>query len=323
MDDSAADFEIFGSILAMKPLPMSVVALADSQCGMLARRQLRQMGMNRDQLAAQVRAQRWAERSSVVVSTFTGELTREQRAWLGVLHAGPPAIVGGYTSLEFQRLKNWPRDEVTILVGDEEHLEPLDGIEWFRTRRPLDVWHTKDHELPMARVEPAALLCAAYEPNWRTAQGLLAAVVQQKRTTPAALREQLGRMKPLRRAPRIRVLLTDFEGGAQSVAEVDVKRMCLDYGLPLPNRQKRRKDRSGKWRYTDCKWDLPDGRVLVLEVDGAFHMEVEHWEDDIQRQRGLSTPGRIIVRATSRELRDEPFQLAVDLRALGLGALCA
>lgn len=262
-------------------------------------------------------------RSSVVVSTFTGELTREQRAWLGVLHAGPPAIVGGYTALEFAGLRNWHRDNLTILVDDEEHLEPLDGIDWFRTRRPLDLWHSKRHELPVARVEPAALLCAAYEPSWRTAQGLLAAVVQQKHTTPAALREQLERMKPLRRAPRIRVLLTDFEGGAQSVAEVDVKRMCLDHGLPLPSRQKRRKDRSGKWRYTDCEWDLPDGRVLVLEVDGAFHMEVEHWEDDIQRQRALTTPGRLVVRGTAREVRDEPFRLAADLRALGLGALCA
>lgn len=271
----------------------------------------------------QLRAGRWAERSSVVVSTFTGELSREQRAWLGVLHAGPPAIVGGYTAPEFQGLKNWHRDDVTILVDDEEHLEPLDGIDWFRTRRPIDLWHSKKHELPMARMEPAALLCSAYEPSWRTAQGLLAAVVQQRLTTPTDLREQMERMKPLPRAPQFRILLTDFEGGAQSVAEVDVKRMCVDYGLPKPNRQTRRKDRSGKWRYTDCEWDLPDGRVLVLEIDGAFHMEVEHWEDDIQRQRGLTTPGRIIVRGTAREVRDEPFQLAADLKALGLGALCA
>lgn len=271
----------------------------------------------------QLRAGRWAERSSVVVSTFTGHLSREQRAWLGVLHAGPPAIVGGYTALEFAGLKHWHRDDVTILVDDEAHLEPLDGIDWFRTRRPIDVWHAKQHHLPMARVEPAALLCAAYEPNWRTAQGLLAAVVQQKMSTPSHLLEQLERMKPLRRAPRFRIVLTDFEGGAQSVAEIDVKRMCLDYGLPLPNRQKRRKDRQGKWRYTDCEWDLLDGRVLVLEIDGAFHMEVEHWENDIQRQRGLATPGRIIVRGTAREVRDEPFQLAADLKALGLGALCA
>lgn len=307
----------------MKALPTDVIALAHAQAGMVARRQLRHRGMTWSGVEAHLTAERWAERSAVVVSAFTGELTREQRAWLGVLHAGPPAIVGGYTALELHGLKNWHRDDITVLVDDEEHLEPVEGIDWFRTRRPLDVWHSKKHDLPVARVEPAALLCAAYEPNWRTAQGLLAAVVQQRLTTPRDLREQLERMKPLRRAPRFRTLLSDIEGGAQSLAEVDVKRMCLDHGLPLPTRQKRRKDRSGKWRYTDCEWELPDGRTLVLEIDGAFHMDVEHWEHDIQRQRGLATPGRVIARCTAREVRDEPFQLAADLRSLGLGALCA
>jgi len=306
----------------MKSLPREVIALANAQAGLVARRQLNELGVTWSQTRAHLAAERWSEVTSVVLATFTGELTQEQKAWAAALHVGGDTLIGGYTAVERHGLKKWHRDEVTVLIVDEAHYEPIDGVRYFRTRRPLRAWRSPG-AMPVARVEPAALLCAAYEPHWRTAQGLLAAVVQQKLTTPAALREQLERMTPLQRAPQFRILLADFEGGAQSVAEVDVKRMCLDYGLPLPNRQKRRKDRSGKWRYTDCEWDLPDGRVLVLEIDGAFHMEVEHWEDDIQRQRGLTTPGRIIIRGTAREVRDEPFQLAADLRALGLGASCA
>lgn len=306
----------------MARIPDAARDLAEQQQGLVARRQLRGLGVNRDQVAANLRAQRWAERSSVVLSTFTGELTAEQRAWLGVLHAGAPALVGGYAALELHGLKNWHRDDITVLVDEQAHLEPLMGIDWFRTRRPLELWRAKN-PMPMARVEPAALLCAAHEPSWRTAQGLLAAVVQQRLTTAADLRRQLERMKPLRRAPKFRALLTEIEGGAGSLAEVDVTRMCRDFGMPPPSRQRRRKDHAGRWRYTDCEWDLPDGTVLVLEVDGSFHMEVEHWEDDIQRQRRLTTVDRIIVRCTSREVRDEPFQLAADLKALGLSALCA
>ncbi len=306
----------------MGRVPAAARDLSEQQQGLVARRQLRALGVNRDQVAANVRAGRWAERSSVVVSTFTGELTREQHAWLGVLHAGPPALVGGYRALELHGLRSWHRDDTTVLVDEEAHLEPLPGIDWFRTRRPLELWRARS-PMPLARVEPAALLCAAYEPSWRTAQGLLAAVVQQRLTTAADLRRQLARMTPLRRAPRFRVLLNEIEGGAGSLAEVDVTRMCRDFGLPLPTRQRQRRDRGGRVRYTDCEWDLPDGTVLVLEVDGAFHMEVEHWEDDIQRQRRLTTPGRLVVRCTSREVRDEPFQLAADVRALGLTALCA
>lgn len=66
------------------------------------------------------------------------------------------------------------------------------------------------------------------------------------------------------------------------------------------------------------EWQLPDGRTLVLEVDGGFHMEAEHWEDDLARQRALAATDRIIVRCTPRELRDEPERVARDLLALGV-----
>ncbi|KGN38155.1 hypothetical protein N803_10350 [Knoellia subterranea KCTC 19937] len=260
--------------------------------------------------------------TSVVLATITGELTRDQQLWTAALHVGGDSLIGGYSCLEAHGLKNWHRDEITLLIDDEAHYPPIAGVTYFRTRRPLSAWRAST-ALPLARVAPAALLCAAHEPSWRTAQGLLAAVVQQQLTTAASLREQLERMKPLRRAPKFRLLLDELEGGAHSLAEIDVTRMCRDHGLPRPHRQRRRKDAAGKVRYTDCEWDLPDGTVIVLEVDGAFHMSVEHWEDDIQRQRRLSQPGRLIVRCTTREVRDEPFQLAADLKALGLGVLCA
>lgn len=71
-------------------------------------------------------------------------------------------------------------------------------------------------------------------------------------------------------------------------------------------------------RFTDCEWRLADGRTLVLEPDGGFHMEVEHWEDDISRQRALTATDRVIVRCTSPEMRDEPQRVAADLRRLGV-----
>jgi hypothetical protein len=49
-------------------------------------------------------------------------------------------------------------------------------------------------------------------------------------------------------------------------------------------------------------------------------MDVEHWEDDLARQRRLSGRGRIIVRCTARELRDDPDSVLADLRMHGLCA---
>jgi len=63
---------------------------------------------------------------------------------------------------------------------------------------------------------------------------------------------------------------------------------------------------------------LPDGSTLVLEVDGSFHMEVEHWHDDVKRARRLTNRQRTVVRCTAYELRHEGGEVAHDLIALGV-----
>jgi very-short-patch-repair endonuclease len=63
---------------------------------------------------------------------------------------------------------------------------------------------------------------------------------------------------------------------------------------------------------------LPNGHIVILEIDGGFHMEVEHWEDDLARQRRISGPGRTVVRCTAREVREDDGQLGRDLIALGV-----
>ncbi len=297
--------------------------LADRQAGLLARRQLNALGYSRHYVRRQVEARRWVECTPSVISTTTGQPHRDQLFWLGPLHAGGQALVGGLSALERHGLRNWHRDDITVLVDDELAFDAVSGLGFFRTRRSLGVFRDVRSELPLCRVEPAALVFAAYERSSRTAQGLLAAVVQQRLTDAGRLLVELEMLRPLRRAKVFRTLLGDIAGGAGSLAEVDVARVCRRFNLPQPRRQVRRRDTDGRLRFTDAEWVLPDGTVIVLEVDGAFHMAVEHWEDDLARQRGLSGPGRIIVRCSSRELRYRPEVVVRDLKALGLSQLCA
>ena len=144
-------------------------------------------------------------------------------------------------------------------------------------------------------------------------------MVQQRLSTPECIAPWIERMQPLRRARLFRSTLADIGGGAQSLAEIDVGRVCRRFGLPLPDRQVRRRDRSGRLRYTDCEWRLPDGRRVVLEVDGAFHMDITSWQEDIARERALVSAGVLLVRCTAGELRDDPAAVVRDLRALGVG----
>ncbi len=294
--------------------------LADRQDGMIARRQLLPLGIDHHRVRNQFVAHRWAPRSSTVISTFTGPLAFRQRLWLAVLHAGGTSLVGGLSAASVHGMRRWDREEICVLVEDQLVLDALPGVRWVRTRRPLDSWRDPGSVLPLCRLEPAVLLFAGYTRSPRTAQGVLAAAVQQRLSTPAALLAWIDRMQPLRRAADFRRTLTDIAGGAQSIGELDMARICRRFGLPLPRRQVQRRDAAGRIRFTDCEWVLADGHVVVLEIDGAFHMDVDHWEDDMIRERRLSGPGRTIVRCTTRELRDQPGTVVSDLRRLGVGS---
>ena len=111
--------------------------LAQSQEGLISRRQLGALGHDKDFVRTQLRAERWQEVGPVVIATTTGRLTREQLMWAGVLHAGPRAAVGGLTALELKGLRNWHRDDVMVLVDKSHNLQPIAGIDFVETRRPL------------------------------------------------------------------------------------------------------------------------------------------------------------------------------------------
>jgi hypothetical protein len=283
----------------------------------VARRQLVALGYSDHYADSQIDAERWQLISDVVVCTTTGSLTRDQLAWAGVLHAGRGSAIGGLTALERRGLKNWYRDEITVLLAKSHNLEPLPGIRFIETRRPVSLNATGSP--PTWRTEPAALLFAAYNPSIRTAIGLLSAVVQQRLTTAERLLLEIERMRPLRGAKKFKRALGEIADGSHSLAELRVIRMCRTGHLPVPDRQTKRLDASGRLRYTDAEWRLAGGKVVVLEVDGGFHMGVEHWEDDIARERDLVATGAVVLRCTDRELAEESDRVAASLRAVGVG----
>jgi hypothetical protein len=237
---------------------------------------------------------------------------------MAVLHAGSRSLLGGLSAGEVTGLAGWHRDTITVLVDDELAFEPVEGVRFFRSRRPFELLRSPSPGIPRVRLEPAVLLWAAYDAPLRAAHGVLAASVQQRLTTPDRLLTWIDTLQPLRRARGFRRTVGDIAGGAQSGAELDVRRLCRRFGLRPPDRQRPRADRAGKRRWTDCEWDLRDGSTLILEVDGAFHVDVLQWGADIKRARSLTTRRRAVVRCTAFELRHEMDDVARDLIALGV-----
>ena len=180
--------------------------LAAVQAGLLSQSQLTGLQVSRGEVRSHLRVRRWAQRTSHVFSTTTGPLSWDQRLWLAVLHAGPTAMIGGLTAAKVHGLKNWDRDDITVVLDDELSFEPIEGVQFFRSRRPLADMRARG-DLPLCMIEPAILLFAGYEPNRRTAHGSLAAVVQQRLTDAERLRDWVERLRPLRRAKEFRSLL--------------------------------------------------------------------------------------------------------------------
>ncbi|MDQ1105962.1 very-short-patch-repair endonuclease [Nocardioides zeae] len=298
----------------------AVAALAAAQDGLVTRAQLRGEGVGDAVVRRRVGSGRWSLAGPTVVSMTTGTLTERQRRRLAVLHPPGAAALSGRTALAVHGLRGWEGDEVTAIVRAGLHLEPLEhpGVRLHRTRRPFEGWCTEVDGLPVLRVAPAALLLAARLPSERAAGGLLAAVVQQRLTDSDELLDWLERLRPLARSAHLRRTLGDIAGGAESMAEIDLGRMCREHDLADPVRQQQRRDREGRRRWTDATWVTASGITVALEVDGAFHRDAQQWVDDIARQRALTSPTYLVVRCTAQELRDHPERIAADLRALGV-----
>jgi len=294
------------------PLPPGVAATAAQQGGCLSRAQLAALGVSPDRVARQVRAARWQRVGPLVVATTTGPLERRGQQWAAVLAAGPRAALCGLSALEAHGLRGWERPEIGVRVPRGRDVA---GPPWVRatsSRRPARV--VRRGGLPVLAVEDAAVEAAGAARSPSTAGGLLAAVVQQRLTTPARLRAAVLAAGPVRHRRELLAVLDDVEGGAQALSEVRLVRLCRTAGLPVPAQQLVRLDGGGRRRYLDALWELDDGRRVLLEVDGVGHVEEARWYDDLLRAAEVARAGEVVLRLPARALRVEPERVVALLR---------
>jgi hypothetical protein len=147
---------------------------------------------------------------------------------------------------------------------------------------------------------------------------MAAAVVQQRICRVEEVEEVMRTVGRVRHKQYLRLALRDIAGGAEALSEIDMAALCRRHGLRAPDRQVVRRDSSGRRRYLDCEWVLDDGTIVVLEIDGAHHLDVRHWEDDIKRERKVVISRRIVLRATSAEMHLQSIEVVADLRAVGV-----
>jgi hypothetical protein len=293
--------------------------LREQQFGVVSRAQLHTQGWTDAHIDHEIRYGRWHAPAYGVLALQNAPLTQEQLPWLGVLHAGSGAALSHLTAARAAGLQ-WKGSGTIDIITPKGHLvAELPGFFFHQTRRPYTRWVTEPASgPPRIRLAHAALLTAERDHNTRRAIGLLAACVQQRLITADKLAAAIPAIRKLRHGKIFAAALGDIAGGAQSFAEIDIGRLCGQAQLMPPTRQAVRTDADGRRRYLDCEWSLPDGRVIVLEVDGSFHLEVGNWWRDMKRERDVVISKNTVLRCASVEIRLDPGAIVRDLIRAGI-----
>lgn len=276
-----------------------------------SRGRLAELGLSEEQVTAQLAADRWRAVGTAIV-LHNGPPTRGQRERIATLNCGPRAVLTSFTAAARWGLRGWERDEVHVLAPGGTTRPRIDGVVLHRTRN----WSRADiaAHRDLHRLAPSLLLAAASFAHSRPGCGLLAASVQQRLARPADLLRALDSASRLRHRAQLRLAVHDIAQGAQALSEIDLRRLCVRYGLPLPDHQAVRVEPNGRRRYLDATWTLPDGRVVAVEVDGALHLAPRRWVDDQLRQNEVVLGGTLVLRYPSVVVRDEPELVVAQLR---------
>jgi hypothetical protein len=284
-------------------VPPSLAELSDRQCGVLSRRQLDACGTSLHAIEAAVAARRWQTLGRNVVILQNGPPTPQQRQWCAVLLPSKPAALAGLSAAAAAGLVGFEVDQVHIVVRHDTHTGVPAWVTVHESRR----FSVRDIHpgsgVPRTRMPRALVDAATWSHFPRRACAILCAGVQQRLATPSQLRTALRTAGRVRHVRIMGDIIGDISGGGHTLSEIDLAALARRAGLDPPRRQVLRRDRGGRARYVDAEFDLPDGTVFAVEIDGAMHLKPVSWWDDQDRQNEIVIAGVPVLRFASATVR--------------------
>lgn len=293
------------------PLPPALRRLAVRQAGLVSLRQCAEHGVPADRVTRAARSGRWRRvaRGVYDVGADVGtagpadldryDARRRRAAVLGVL-AHPGAVATGLCALVLQGVRGAPvdvRPEVTFPDGSaREAATPV------RVRRlPLRRWTFVDG-LPCCVVEDAlaqAVPCV----DRRHAVALMDSALHRRTVSSDGLARAHDAARGRPGVERTHRWWSEADARSESPAETWARLTCADAGVPPDTLQLVVVDRQGRFlARVDLAWFLPDGRALLVEVDGQeVHSRPEALFDDRARQNRIVTGRTVVRRYTGRD----------------------
>lgn len=295
-------------------VPDQLAVLADRQSGVVTREQLHDAGFSKEHVRAAVAARRWQAIGRRVVLLHNGTMSLPQQRWAAVLLPGKPAALAGLTSAAEAGLVGFEDTRIHVVVADDSNARYPSWVAVHNSRRFVAADGARNGGIPRTKPARSVIDAAAWQPYPRRAAALLCAAVQQRVTSAWALERDLTAAGAVRHVSVMRDVLGDVGGGAHTLDELDLGPLARRAGLPTPRRQTVRQEPGGRRRYVDAEFDLPDGQLLVVEIDGAVHLRPQTWWDDMARQNELVIGGSPVLRFSSTDIRLEPQRVVDQLR---------
>lgn len=304
-------------------IPEPAARTAHRQAGLLSARQCDDLGVSRQVRRRLVEQMRWQRPGRGVYDTdpvpvehrrredFHDHVRRRQ-TWLALLLYGPQAVATGPCALVLHDVDGLPVDfvaEVALPGGTDRANRCGVAVRQYGSfpmvllgdRRVARLDHAVAQALP--RLPRENMLAVLDDVARRSAdrEGVLPAIHELVRGRPgaAAVHEVFGLV----------------DGRAESPAESFARLSCIDNGV-LPDDIQVRFFVDGKIvARVDLAWWLPDGRWLVVEIDGVGpHSSRSALVHDSPRQNQLLASGRVVL------LRFKPSD---SRRPGGIGAAVA
>lgn len=242
--------------------------LASSSHGVVARRQLADVGITRHHVRRNIDAGRWATLGPQTVRVLSAPWDGCLSPIVATVHdVGAGAWADGESALLLAGLHGWQSRtiQVTTTRGLDGGERP--GVEVHRVGSPPRL---VAHPVRRAHPDVAALRAAAWAGTDRQAAALLSMSVQQRLMHPGRPAATLETMPRLRRRRLIAGFIRDIAGGAESMGEIDFVRECRRRGIRPPDEQVVRVTANGTY-HLDAYWRREG---LVAEVNGAHHYVV-------------------------------------------------
>lgn len=292
-----------------RSMPQPVTFLPDAerilsrQQGLLSTRQCEEFGVTRQTRCRLVQQGRWRRPVRGVYDTDPvplGSRVRDDcfthaarwRTWLALLSHGPDAVAVGAAALVLHDVQGLPADfEPEVAMPDGSRRVSRFGT--LRQYRPFPTLRMGDREV--ARLDHALAQALPVLPR-ESALAVLDDVARRLGMTPDRLAAVHDLLRGRPGAKRVHALFPLVDARSESPAESAARLSCHDNGVPPDDLQARFLIDGTVVARVDFVWRLPDGRWLVVEVDGVGpHSTARALVRDAPRQNRLLASGRVIV----------------------------